>query len=151
MRQYVPEEITAFAKEKAAEYPLRCDNAPECERPFLERKPLGVREKSGERTKIKVMGRDSLQLNRKTIDLRYVEQLVDSEQLMTLGYLLNYAQKYLMDGKHTMIQVVDLLYEKITRKGLGSVYEGSYLPSGLAMPRKQEIFACFDRYRNLQL
>lgn len=151
MRQYVPEEITKFAKMKAAEYPLKLGKAPVCEHPSFERKPLGIREKAGDRTRIKTFGRDSIQVNKETIDMRYVEQLVDSEQLMALGYLLNYAGKYLMDGKYTMTEIVTRLYDKISQQGLKAVCEGSCLPSGLAMPRKQEIFACFNRYRKLKL
>lgn len=151
MRQYIPEEITNFAKVKAAEYPLKMDKAPSCREPSFDRRPKGVRERPGERTKIKVLGKDSIQLNRDNIDLRYVEQLVDSEQLTALGYLLNYAQKHLMDGQRSMVQIVDELTDILNKNGLNKICESSYLPSGLAMPRKQEIFACFNRYRKLNV
>ena len=151
MRQYIPEEITNFAKVKAAEYPLKMDKAPSCREPSFDRRPKGVRERPGERTKIKVLGKDSIQLNRDNIDLRYVEQLVDSEQLTALGYLLNYAQKHLMDGQRSMVQIVDELTDILNKNGLNKICESSYLSSGLAMPRKQEIFACFNRYRKLNV
>lgn len=151
MRQYIPEEITNFAKVKAAEYPLKMDKAPSCREPSFDRRPKGVRERPGERTKIKVLGKDIIQLNRDNIDLRYVEQLVDSEQLTALGYLLNYAQKHLMDGQCSMVQIVDELTDILNKNGLNKICESSYLPSGLAMPRKQEIFACFNRYRKLNV
>lgn len=151
MRQYIPEEITNFAKVKAAEYPLKMDKAPSCREPSFDRRPKGVRERPGERTKIKVLGKDSIQLNRDNIDLRYVEQVVDSEQLTALGYLLNYAQKHLMDGQRSMVQIVDELTDILNKNGLNKICESSYLPSGLAMPRKQEIFACFNRYRKLNV
>ena len=149
MRQYIPEEITEFAKAKAAEYPLKMDEAPSCKEPFFDRRPKGVKERPGERTKIKVLGKDSIQLNRENIDLRYLEQLVDSEQLMALGYLLNYAQKHFMNGQRTMVEIVDELTDVLNKSGLREICESSYLPSGLAMPRKQEILACFNRYRKL--
>ena len=171
MRQYVPDEITDFAKSKAAEFPLTLEKAPACEAPSFDRKPRGSGEKTvgfksgasdggrhgksperpGERTKIKVFGKDSVQLNRETIDMRYVEQLVDSEQLMALGYLLNYAQKHYMNGQRTMVQIVEELIHVLESGNLKAVCEGSYLPAGLAMPRKQEIFACFNRYRKLNI
>jgi hypothetical protein len=34
-------------------------------------------------------------------------------------------------------------------RGLCAVCDGSYLPGNLAMPRKQEIYACLNRYRKL--
>ena len=151
MRRYVPEEITDFARIKAAQFPLKLDKAPACKAPSFDRKPQGTGDKAGERTKIKVLGRDGIFLNRETIDMRYVEQLVDSEQLMTLGYLLNYAQKHRMDGRHTIRQIVDELIKFLETDGLKAVCEGNYLPSGLAMPRKQEIFACLNRYRKLKV
>lgn len=149
MCQYIPEEITEFAKAKAAEYPLKMDKALSCKEPSFDRRPKGVKERPGERTKIKVLGKDSIQLNRENIDLRYVEQLVDSEQLMALGYLLNYAQKHFMNGQRTMVEIVDELADILNKNGLREICESSYLPSGLAMPRKQEILACFNRYRKL--
>jgi len=149
MRQYIPEEITEFAKAKAAEYPLKMDKALPCKEPSFDRRPKGVKERPGERTKIKALGKDSIQLNRENIDLRYVEQLVDSEQLTALGYLLNYAQKHFMNGQRTMVEIVDELTNVLNKNGLREICESSYLPSGLAMPRKQEILACFNRYRKL--
>ena len=41
------------------------------------------------------MGRSGREINRETIDLRYVEQLVDSEQVSALGYCVKYAEKHL--------------------------------------------------------
>lgn len=93
------------------------DKAPACKVPSFDRKPKGVKERPGDRTKIKVLGKDSIQLNRENIDLRYVEQLVDSEQLMALGYLLNYAQKHFMDGQRSMTQIVDELTNILSKNG----------------------------------
>ena len=101
--------------------------------------------------KMKTMGRDGISINRDTIDVRYVEQLVDSEQLSALAYLLKYAQCHIFDGKRTLIESVDLLMKVMDEKGLAAICESSYLPCGLAMPRRQEIFACINRYRKIQL
>ena len=43
------------------------------------------------------------------------------------------------------------LMKLMEHKGLASVVPGDYLPSGLALPRRQEIFACFNRYRAMKL
>jgi hypothetical protein len=50
-----------------------------------------------------------------------------------------------------MVQIVDELTDILNKNGLNKICESSYLPSGLAMPRKQEIFACFNRYRKLNV
>lgn len=96
---------------------------------------------------MKALGRDGFFLNRETVSLRCVEQLVDEEQTAALGYCLLYAEKYLMDGRRDLRQVVDELEAVINAKGLEALCEN---PSGipfLARPRRQEIFACINRYR----
>ena len=93
------------------------------------------------------MGRDGVQLGHDTIDLRYVEQLADAEQTVMLGYLLKYVIQNLSDGRKTLQETVDLLFDLVDKNGMEKIYGGSYLPTGLAMPRKQEVFACLNRYR----
>lgn len=96
--------------------------------------------------KIKTMGRDAFSLDKETVDLRYVEQLADSEQLNGLAYLLRYGVERVIDGKKTVRQIVDVLYDLMEKKGW-EPFCGSYVPCGLAKPRKQELFACLDRFR----
>lgn len=173
MDNYVPQEITALAKEEAAKYPVLLLPDSEPKEPDYKRAPQAGRsgkvqerssnyrgrgrggadnDRSGDqRVKIKGMGKEAVSLNKETIDLRYVEQLADSEQVMTLGYLLAYAEANLFNGTNSMQSIVDALMNLVERKGLASIVPGSYLPSGLALPRRQEIFACFNRYRSLKL
>lgn len=163
MRQYVPEEITAFARIKATDFPLSLEKISESDRPSFDRIPSGEgrcldsrrtsdkRHSSGGRTKIKAFGLDSVQIDRETIDLRYIEQLVDGEQLAALGYLVNYGVRHLADGKCSMTRIVSQLWDLMMTKGFEAVAESEWLPMGFAVPRKQEIFACFNRYRKLDL
>ena len=174
MDNYVPQEITALAKEEAAKYPVLLLPDAEPEEPDYRRMPTAGRggnvqergnhhyrgrgrgkaenDRGGDdRVKIKGMGKEAVSLNKETIDLRYVEQLADGEQVITLGYLLAYAQVNLFNGTNSIQSVIDTLMNMIEEKGLASVVPGNYLPSGLALPRRQEVFACFNRYRNLNL
>ncbi|MEY8336929.1 ABC-ATPase domain-containing protein [Lachnospiraceae bacterium 62-35] len=96
--------------------------------------------------KVKTMGRDAFSLNKETVDLRYVEQLVDSEQTAALSYLLRYAIEHVLDGKKTVRQTVDILEKTLESKGWAP-FSSSYIPCGLAKPRRQEIFACLNRFR----
>ena len=100
---------------------------------------------------MKTMGREAVQINRETIDLRYVEQITDSEQVTALGYCMRYAQKHLFDGRRTMRQAVAALTEKIEKDSLESLCESSSTIANMAVPRAQEIFACFNRYRGLKV
>ena len=152
MKQYEPVDITEFAKNEAAAYPIV--TAPEKEHRALEENRVAKPDMSlrkDDRIKLKVMGKDGFSFNRETVDLRYVEQLTDTEQLAALAYLLKYAELHLFDGKKNLKDVVEQLEQKLMTEGLAAVCESSYVPTGLAMPRKQEIFACINRYRKLHL
>lgn len=152
MKQYEPVDITELAKNEAAAYPIV--TAPEKEHRALEENRVAKPDMSlrnDDRIKLKIMGKDGFSFNRETVDLRYVEQLTDSEQLAALSYLLKYAELHLFDGKKNLKDVVEQLEQKLMTEGLAAVCESSYVPTGLAMPRKQEIFACINRYRKLHL
>lgn len=99
-----------------------------------------------DRGKVKTFGKDSFSLDKETVDLRYVEQLADSEQTCGLAYLLRYAAENVIDGRRTVSQVVQVLSDTLDKKGW-EPFCGSYVPCGLAKPRRQEIFACLNRYR----
>ncbi len=151
MDTYVPYEITEKAKQASRAYPALELPEPSAEEPGYMRCPNknpGLKNKG--RIKIKTMGKDAVQLNRETVDLRYVEQLADAEQLTCLGYFLKYMEEHMLDGKHTIRQIVDALTEQVDRQGLSVVCDGE-LPGNLTLPRRQEIFACLNRYRGLKL
>ena len=52
-----------------------------------------------DRVKIKSMGKEGVSLNKENVNLHYVEQIADSEQVTALGYLLAYAEKICSTGK----------------------------------------------------
>lgn len=152
MDRYIPKDITSFAKKEAENFPILTEPVPEAQTPSFKRCAATDHGfKKNDRIKIKTLGKDSISINRDTVDLRYVEQLSDVEQVTTLGYLIKYAQLHLFDGKKSLQEVVEALMELMSRKGLAAICESSYLPSNLAVPRKQEIFGCFNRLRSLRL
>ncbi|WP_104803993.1 ABC-ATPase domain-containing protein [Blautia marasmi] len=97
--------------------------------------------------KTKTHDRYTFSIGKESVDLRYVEQLTDYEQTAALAAILRYACENLIDGKRTLDQIVRLLLHHLETKGLSSVCGTSYTPCGLAMPRAQEIYACFNRFR----
>ena len=152
MDRYVPKEITSRAKEAAGDYPSLELPKERAKKPVFERKPRknpGIVHKG--RIKIKTMGKDGVQLNHETVDLRYVEQLADYEQLTCLGYVLKYMEENMLDGKKTVQEIVEELMRGFERKGFETISDGGYLAGNLAFPRKQEIYACVNRYRGLKL
>ena len=152
MDRYVPKDITAYAKKEAESYPAVSGPEAPAEQPDFHRCPRtakGFRE--NDRIKMKTMGRESVMINKESIDLRYVEQITDSEQVTALGYCMRYAQKNIMDGKKDLRQIVDELERVIEKGTLAALCESRSSISCMAMPRRQEIFACFDRYRSLKM
>lgn len=99
-----------------------------------------------EHMKIKTFGRDSFSLDKETIDLRYVEQLADSEQTTALAHLLRFALEQVLDGNKTVQDTVTILNNTLEKKGW-EPFCNSYIPCGLAKPRIQEIYACLNRFR----
>ena len=97
--------------------------------------------------KTKVSKTDGFTLGRQEIDLRYTEQLIDTEQTAALSLLLKYAVEHLIDGKRTLSEVVELLHNRLRQQGLSFLSGNSEIACGYAMPRLQEIYACFNRYR----
>ena len=152
MDRYVPRDITEYAKREARSTPAVNGVEEYAAAPDFDRRPEpSAAFRSGERIKMKTMGREAISINRETIDLRYVEQLADSEQVTALGYCVRYAQRNILDGKKTLSQVVDELEGIMKKQGLAAICESRSGIANMAMPRRQEIFACFDRYRGLRL
>ena len=150
MKEYVPYDITDRAKTTAAEFPPFTASVRPFSVPAFHRCPQPGKGLTGsDRTKVKVMGRESILINKSLTDLRAVEQLTDSEQLNGLAALLLEAAEHKMDSKKTLVQVVDLLEKQMDEKGLASLLAPGR-PSDLARPRRQEIFACLNRCRELQ-
>ena len=154
---YRPFDITASTKEICSRYPAPSTKAPDFRLPSSGRRiPISFsrREHSGhpgrrgsvsrEHEKIKLLGRDAFSVGRSAVELRYVEQLHDAEQTAALAYLLRYLQEE-YGPQIEPAKVLPDLYRLIQEKGFGSVCKMPYTPSGLAMPRLQELYACVNR------
>ncbi len=57
-------------------------------------------------------------IGHETIDLRYVEQLVDSEQLNTLGQIVRFLEEEIFDGRKTLGQAIEQVENVLDKKGL---------------------------------
>ena len=161
MDNYMPVDITEKVRELCRDYPLNENTAagfktPQSHRIMSKNTLLNGSKKAyyghskaqdkPERLKVKVHGRDGFSIGKQEVDLRYVEQLIDSEQTGALGALLKYAVEKLIDGKRTLPEIVELLCSKLEKEGLSFLSEG-YTSCGYAVPRRQEVYACFNRYR----
>ncbi len=149
MKEYVPTEITELAKKEAAHFEMAVSKAEPAREPHTDRivkQDTGF-QKEG-RIKIKTLGKEAFSINKESVDLRLVEQLVDSEQLNALARMVKYMKLHSFDGKKTLGQAVEELWNKIEQQGIAAFCERT--PAGnLTMPRKQELYAALNRCRGL--
>ena len=151
MNKYQPVEITALAKKEAESFPYTLGRVDAAEEPDYRR--VVKRDAAfakDDRIKMRTDGTDGFSINREEVDLRYVEQLTDSEQLTALSQMIKYMKRHSFDGKRTLREAVEELYGSISAKGFGAFCEGDgRLPGNLALPRKQELYAALNRCREL--
>lgn len=156
MDSYHPVDISEKVRALCGKYPLNPVKAPEFRFPeshrIMQKQTPAVRSHGRnagrpEQLKIKVHGKDGFLIGKQDVDLRYIEQLIDTEQTVALGLLLKYTIEKLADGTRTIDDIVKYLADQLKHKGLSFLSEGSYIPCGYAMPRIQEIYSCFNRYR----
>ena len=149
MDNYRPVDITREVKNIAVEYPKieypeKYEKKPDYDRKILPNRNLKVKG----RIKTKTLGTDGIMVGHETIDLRYVEQLKDPEQLTMLAYIVRYLEEQVFDGEKTMQEIIKKLSGDLEQKGF-EVVAGNSVPGNLAMTRKQEIYACLNRYRKM--
>jgi len=149
MNRYQPVEITALAKQEAAHFPYTLGSLPKSQAPdfnrIVKRDAAFAKE---DRIKLRTDGTDGFSINRAEVDVRYVEQLVDSEQVTAICQLVKFMKCSVFDGKRTMRQAVEWIYKRIGEAGF-SAFAGENTPGNLALPRPQELYAALNRCREL--
>lgn len=143
MEKYVPKEITEKAKKMAAEYPLKIKDD-DVKLQIDENRKVRL-PKADDRTKIKVMGTDGFLYNKTNVDLRYLEQITDGEQMLAISKALEYLiRKY--GGKETLIKtLIDDVQNLIDTKGVSSLTSRGSVPN-MSRPRRFEIAGCLNRF-----
>lgn len=154
MDAYRPKDVKMSAEALLPEYPPAdlCSNAepftlPTEKRMFVMERKIkrygrGERE---ERIKTKVMGTDGFSIEHNIVDLRCVEQLIDTEQTAALAAIL----KHIVKKGSICMEMQELVAEINTllkKKGMAAFVEGA-LSCGYAYPRKEEIYLMLNRFR----
>ena len=100
--------------------------------------------------KIKNLGKDGLSINKENIDLKSVEQIVDSEQINTIGMTIKFIEDKYSGKDLTVEKIVDEIEKNLTKNliGIDNTKGGN---GSLAMPRKQEILCAINRLRTLKI
>ena len=100
--------------------------------------------------KIKNLGKDGLSINKENIDLKSVEQIVDGEQINTIGMTIKFIEDKYSGKDLTVERIVDEIEKDLTKSliGIDNTKGGN---GSLAMPRKQEILCAINRLRTLKI
>ncbi|WP_338630976.1 ABC-ATPase domain-containing protein [Clostridium baratii] len=153
MDNYEPKDVTLKAKELSTGAILnRINNRDIKVNIDFDRKVLkGSIEKGPKWVKIKTLGIDGLSINKEDINLRSVEQIVDREQVTSIGNMMKWAEDKIINNNLTLIEVADRILEEVKEKGLIQMSGMKGGSGNLALPRKQEIMAAFNRYRKLKI
>ncbi len=149
MDNYEPYEVTDKAKELINNDFIVKDNF-DIKINFKRSLLKGSIESGPKGVKIKTLGKDGISINKENIDLRAVEQIVDQEQLNTIGYAMKYAEERLAGKGININEAADKLIEEMNK----NIFAFDYSKGGngsLAVPRKQEIVCAINRYRKLKI
>lgn len=107
-------------------------------------------EKKRDQIKVKQFGKDSFSIGKSTVELKYVEQIANIEQTTTLSHVMKYVLEQMEKNPHTDINtLLEQVCDRIDAEGPGALC-GRSIPGNLAEVRRQEIYACVNRYRGFK-
>lgn len=159
MREYRPYDATSEARAVANAQPSqRTAETPAPMGAITQRIPVAESfdPSRGRRdVKIDAKSRDLILFGREPIELRGVEQLLDTSQTRAAGYAIHRATEDFMTGKRTLREVLDALERLIEDEAgldvLDPFRKDESHPGNFAMPRKYEIAAAINRLRTVRM
>ena len=156
MDEYVPKDVTEEAKEIAASFELKRE-AVETE-DFKEATDRTLQKGSlqsvGRENRIKVRSKDCISYGKSDIQLDFVEQLIDYNQTNCIGVMLEYMVNEILaksSNGMTLSEIIDKIYLKVAKEGLGAISPYTKHAGNLVLPRKYEFGAAVNRYRELKV
>ena len=158
MQDYRPYDVGNLAREIVDEHPTqRQVETPESFGQVTARIPQAASfnaSRGRREVKIEARARDLLMYGSDSIDLRYVDQLVETSQTRAVGHAIYLANQSMMSDSATLQDVVEALEHFFDQNGLDALdpfYREEYHPGNFSRPRKYEIAAAINRLRTLKL
>lgn len=99
--------------------------------------------------KIDAKGMRTILYGSTTIDLSYVEQLVDPSQTRAIGLMIHYYSEHYMEKTQNLREGLMKMMMDVQEKGFDILL--SYKVGNLAMPRIYELAAAINRMRSLRI
>ncbi|MFW6314923.1 MAG: P-loop domain-containing protein, partial [Desulfohalobiaceae bacterium] len=153
LKEYQPLEITSQARQIAGEYQnQRLQESASPMQGITARQPLQASFKLGERDKIKAKSLQGLAFGRQSVDLSWLEQLVDPSQTRAIAEVFRILAKECLSRDKNLQQILQEIEACLDEQGLDALsrFKGKH-PGDLARPRKQEICAALNRLRSLKV
>lgn len=163
MREYKPIDVTVAAKKAAEATSEKIETPDKLVISADQRVPFPNREVTESRkVKVRGNGTDAVSINHESVELRFVEQVVDNEQTNLLGTMLRTLEEQYFNGRDPLPKCVNALYDRLSKQGFAACNQGGRgddargnasgsIPGNLAMVRPQELWAMVNRYRGLRL
>jgi predicted ABC-class ATPase len=157
MDSYRPRVVTERAKELVDRRPVRRrPEGPGTIGPLRRRIPLprSVDPSFGKKIRAEAKGLSAILFGPDSVDLRFIEQLVDPSQAESLANMLLRGWKHKMfEGTLTLRQIAETLHDEVLRRGLDvlSRYGEHVHPGNMAEVRPVDFLAVVNRLRSLRV
>jgi len=158
MKDYVAHDVSAETQKIVKDYPTqRQVESPKSIEQISGRVPLGSNfnaARGRKKVKIDIQGNDKIIYGTKTVDLRFVDQLVETSQTRAIGHAIYLASQTMMRESESLQDIVEALDDYFNQNGLDSLdpfYEKEKHPGNYSRPRKYEIAAAINRMRSLKI
>ncbi len=151
MDAYRCSDVTAKAREVTERLPRERSDIPGFPS-LLDREVVRARS-GGEKPKTKSTGLDRIDIDKQTIDVADIEQIVDPGQTEAIAWSVRGILQDLANARKTVHQLVEEMDGILDADGLDSLskFGARKYPAFLVRPRPVDIAAAINRYRALQI
>ncbi|HIN02207.1 MAG TPA: ATPase, partial [Candidatus Marinimicrobia bacterium] len=158
MQDYVPHDVGDETQKIVKDHPTqRLVESPKSMEQISGRVPLGSNfnaARGRKKVKIDIQGHDKIIYGKDSIDLRFVDQLVETSQTRAIGHAIYFASHAMMRESESLQDIVESLEDYFNQNGLDPLdpfYEKEKHPGNFSRPRKYEIAAAINRIRTLKI
>ena len=158
MQDYVPHDVGDETQKIVKDHPTqRQVESPNSMEQISGRVPLGSNfnaARGRKKVKIDIQGHDKIIYGIETVDLRFVDQLVEASQTRAIGHTIYFSSQTMMRESESLQDIVEALDDYFNQNGLDSLdpfYEKEKHPGNYSRPRKYEIAAAINRMRSLKI